>query len=74
MCQLRTAVDETFVPSPMYAHTIMAVSEKTTLVSNGGTGSTHLPEVLNHFVLLSVASIVGVFLPVFNVNVCNTAN
>lgn len=37
-------------------------------------GPYDLPEVLDHFVLLLVAAVIGVFLPIFNVDICNAAN
>lgn len=36
--------------------------------------SNHFPEVLNDFVLLLVATVIGVFLPVVYVDISNTAN
>src|ERR1700737_4893893 len=36
--------------------------------------SNSLPEELDNFIRLSVASIVGVFLPILNVNLCNSTN
>lgn len=36
--------------------------------------ATYLPEVLNDFVGLGVASVIGVLLPVVNIDISNTAN
>ena len=36
--------------------------------------SDHLPEVLDHFVLLLVAAVVGVLLPVLDINIGDTAD
>ena len=35
---------------------------------------THLPEVLYHRITFSVAAVVGVLLPVIDIDICNTAN
>jgi hypothetical protein len=33
-----------------------------------------LPKVLNHFVVLSVSAVVGMLLPILDINVCNASN
>jgi hypothetical protein len=66
----RTAADATFVRRPNFGCTVVVSLHVLTNESR----TAHLPEVDNDLVVLRVSAVVGVLLPVVDVDIGNTAN
>ena len=73
MCRLRIGVSGIFVLRPSFEYTARNLVSTCRSVASRCKGA-HSPEIFDDFVLLRVASIVGVFLPVLDINVCNTTD
>lgn len=70
MCLWQTAADETSALHPTIECTVKWVSNYLITID----AITHLPEVDDDEIALGVATIVGVLLPVFDINISNAAN
>lgn len=72
MYLLRIAIIVTSVPHPSLEYT--TCQNVSSLPAACGLWRTDSPEVLDNFIGLRVASVIGMLLPVFHINIRNTAN
>lgn len=74
---MRIAIIVTFALHPSFGYTLRFIFSHVSLIeniSNRRNDLTYSPKISYDFVLLGVAPIIGVLLPIFHIDICDSSN